>query len=208
MSRSRVAVFVSGSGTNMENLIRVSKAGQLAGGEIVLVICDRPEAGAIQKAQNMGVPVGMIDRKLFKTREDFEAAIIDQLDEEKIEWIVLAGFMRLLSPGFVRRYTSKIINIHPSLLPAFPGAHGIRDAFDAKVSETGVTVHFVDEGVDTGPVILQGKVKVEPKDTLETLEARVHAMEYSIYPEALRRVFSGKIQLPKHHHDEEYWEKD
>ncbi len=205
---SRIAIFVSGSGTNMENLIKVSKDKKLAGGEVALVISDKPEVPAIQKAQKHGVTVAVIDRKIFKTREEFEAAIMDELSNEKIDWLVLAGFMRLLSPEFVRHYAGKIINIHPSLLPAFPGAHGIKDAFEAKVPETGVTVHFVDEGVDSGPVILQRKVKVEPKDTLETLEAKVHALEYEIYPEALRMVFTGKIRLPAHHRDDEAWAKD
>lgn len=205
---SKLAVFVSGSGTNMENLIKVSKEGKLAGGEVVLVISDKPGVGAIEKAQKYGVPVIVIDRKIFKTREEFEAAIIDELTSEKVDWLVLAGFMRLLSPEFVRRYAGKIVNIHPSLLPAFPGAHGIKDAYDAKVSETGVTVHFVDDGVDTGPVILQQKISVRPGESLASLETRIHAVEYDLYPEALRMVLSGKIKLPSHHREDEYWTKD
>ncbi len=206
--KSRLAVFVSGSGTNMENLINVAKANRLENADIVLVISDRPGVAAIAKAQKAGVSVAVVDRKQFADKAAFEEAIIDHLETEKIEWIVLAGFMRLLSPEFVRRYAGKIINVHPSLLPAFPGAHSIKDAFDAKVKETGVTVHFVDEGVDTGPVILQGKVPVEANDTLEILEARVHQLEYRIYPEALRMVLTGKIRLPGHHREDEAWEKD
>ncbi len=205
---SRLAVFVSGSGTNMENLIKVSQAGKLAGGEVVLVISDKPEVPAIEKAQKAGVTVSVIDRKRYKTREEFEEVIIDELTTERIDWLVLAGFMKLLSTEFVRRYAGKIINIHPSLLPAFPGAHGIKDAYEAKAPETGVTVHFVDEGVDTGPIILQKKIQVKPGESLESLEGRIHALEYEIYPEALRLVLTGKVRLPSHHREDEFWTKD
>jgi len=106
--------------------------------------------------------------------------------------VVLAGFMRILTEGFVKKFRGRLINIHPALLPAFPGAHAIKDAWDAKVKETGVTVHFVDSGVDTGPIILQEKVSVLPNDTLETLELRIHSLEYELYPQALNLVLSGK----------------
>lgn len=189
----RIALFASGSGTNLENIAKECHNGRIPA-EASLVICDKPEAGAIKRARNYGIPVVMVDRKQFATKEAFEAEISKALEARKIDLIVLAGFMRILSPSFVRLYKGKIINIHPSLLPAFPGAHGIKDAFDAKVKETGVTVHFVDEGVDTGPVILQKKVTVEPTDTLEQLEEKIHSVEYQIYPEALRLVVSGKVK--------------
>ena len=190
----KLAIFVSGSGTNMENLIREIKAGRILTSAAV-VICDKPGAAAIQKAENLQVPVALIDRKKFTSKEEFEAAINRELDKVKIDWILLAGFMRILSTEFVRRYKGKIINIHPSLLPKFPGVHGIRDAYEAKVKETGVTVHFVDEGVDTGPIILQRTLVVNAGETLESLEARVHELEYKIYPEALRLVLSGKVSF-------------
>ncbi len=189
----KIAFMVSGNGTNMENLINDCHNGRIMA-EASLVICDKPEAGAIKRAKNYGVPVAVVDRKAFAAKQAFEAEIIRKLEERKIDWVVLAGFMRILSSEFVRKYWGRLINIHPSLLPAFPGAHGIRDAFDAKVKETGVTVHFVDEGVDSGKIILQKKVPVDSGDTLETLEAKVHAVEYEIYPEALRLVLSGKVK--------------
>lgn len=191
----KIALLVSGSGTNMENLIIDCHNGRIPA-QAVLVISDNPEAGAIQKARNYGVRVEVVPRKTYKTKEEFEAQIIQHLEAAQIDYIVLAGFMRILSCEFVRKYKGKIINIHPSLLPAFPGAHGIRDAFEAKAKETGVTVHWVDEGTDTGPIILQEKVLVSPEDTLETLEAKIHAVEYKLYPEALRKVLKREVKFP------------
>lgn len=205
---NRIAIFVSGSGTNMENLIQASKAGRLADGEIAVVICDNPAAAAIEKARKQDIPAALVDRKNFPGKEEFEAAIIQELEKAKADWLVLAGFMRILSGDFVRRFRGRIMNIHPSLLPAFSGAHAIEDAFKAKAKETGVTVHFVDEGVDTGPVILQRKIQVVPQDTLESLETKIHAVEYEIYPEALRLVLTGKVRLPSHHREDEFWTKD
>ncbi|MDD5226630.1 MAG: phosphoribosylglycinamide formyltransferase, partial [Candidatus Omnitrophica bacterium] len=121
-------------------------------------------------------------------------ALSECLEAHKIDLVVLAGFMRVLTEGFVKKYQGRLINIHPALLPAFPGAHAIKDAWDAKVKETGVTVHFVDNGVDTGPIILQRKVPVLPGDTLETLEFRIHGLEYEIYPEALNLVLAEKAK--------------
>ena len=204
---NRLAIFVSGSGTNMENLVRRIR-GERMDCEAALVVCDDPEAPALEKAKRLGVEAAVVERKKFETKAAFEAEILRRLEQNKIDWIALAGFMRILSPEFVRRTAGRLINIHPSLLPEFPGAHAIRDAFGAKVRETGVTVHFVDEGVDTGPVILRKKVPVDPKDTLESLEAKIHAAEYEIYPEALRLVLSGKVKLPLHHRDEESWARD
>ena len=205
---NKIAIFVSGGGTNMDNLIKLSKAGELGGGKIALVICDNPAAGAVEKAHKQNIPVAVIDRKKFADKTAFEAGIMEAVEKEKADWLVLAGFMRILSGHFVAQYRGRIINIHPSLLPAFPGGHAITDAFDAKAAETGVTVHFVDEGVDTGPVILQRKIFVDPKDTLETLEEKIHRVEYEIYPEAIRHVLSGKVRLPGHHREDEFWTKD
>ena len=190
----KIAILVSGSGTNMQNLIMECHNGRIPA-QAKVVISDNPQAGALERARNYGVPVVVVDRKAFKTKAEFEFEIMKRLDGEGIDYIVLAGFMRILSPEFVRKYKGKIINVHPSLLPAFPGAHGIKDAFEAKVKETGVTVHFVDEGVDTGKVILQKKVPIAPEDTLETLESKVHAAEYELYPEALRRVLRREISF-------------
>ena len=187
----RIAFLVSGSGTNMENLIKRIKAGEIPA-DPVIVISNKPGVGALEKAAAMGVKAVVIDHKAYADREAFDHALSECLDSHKIDYVVLAGFMRVLTPDFVKKYQGRLINIHPALLPAFPGAHAIKDAWDAKVKETGVTVHFVDSGVDTGPVILQRKVPVLVNDTFETLEARIHQTEYELYPEALNLVLSGK----------------
>lgn len=203
-----VAFFVSGSGTNMENLVKEIQAGRIPGAQARLVISDNPAAAALEKARKLGVETVVVDRGKYKSKAEFEAALRHELEDRDMDWIALAGFMRILSADFVRHFAARIINIHPSLLPAFPGAHGIRDAFEAKVKETGVTVHFVDEGVDTGPIILQKKLSRDPQDTLESLEAKIHALEYQVYPEALRLVISGQVRMPSHHHEDEFWTKD
>ncbi|HOE68230.1 MAG TPA: phosphoribosylglycinamide formyltransferase [Candidatus Omnitrophota bacterium] len=190
----RIAFFVSGSGTNMANLVARIKAGEIRA-EATLVVSNKPGVKALERAKECGVPSEVISHEDFATREAFDAALAECVDKYRIDLICLCGFMRVLTPGFVRKYHGRLINIHPALLPAFPGAHGIRDAWDARVRETGVTVHFVDDGVDTGPIILQRKVPVLPTDTLETLEARIHAAEYEVYPEALRLVIEGKLQV-------------
>ena len=189
----KIAILISGNGTNMENLVRECHNGRIPA-EAALVISDTPAAKGLEKARNQGVPAVLVNRKLSKDKASFEAEINRLLVESEIDLVALAGFMRILSSDFVRRWWGKLINIHPSLLPAFPGADGIRDAFKAHVKETGVTVHFVDEGVDSGGMILQKKVAVVPGETLETLEAKIHAVEYEIYPEALRLVLAGKAK--------------
>ncbi len=171
----------------MQNLIQRMKSGEIPA-EPCLVISDNPGAGAIEKAKKLGVYVQVVERKKFSDKAAFEAEMIRQIDQSKVDIILLAGFMRILSPEFVRRYRGRIVNIHPALLPNFPGAHGIRDAWNAKVKETGVTVHYVDEGVDTGPIILQRKVSIDSKDTLESLEEKIHSVEYNLYPEALSKI--------------------
>jgi len=191
----RLAIFVSGNGTNMENLLRRIQTDRIPI-EASLVICDNTQAPAIEKAKRHGVEVAVIERKPFPSKPDFEAEICRHLEIKQIDLIALAGFMRILSKEFVARYAGKIINIHPALLPAFPGAHAIRDAFDAKVKETGVSTHFVTAEVDAGPVILQRKVSIDPADTLETLEAKIHAVEYELYPETLHLVVEEKVKIP------------
>lgn len=181
----KLAIFVSGSGTNMENLVVKIREQKLPYAPAV-VICDRPGAKALERAAALGVKTELVDRKLFGSKELFEKEIVKKLEENRIEIIALAGFMRILSAEFVRLYQGRLINIHPSYLPSFTGGHAIRDAFEAKVKETGVTVHHVVAEVDAGPIIVQRKVSILPEDTLETLETRIHAVEYELYPEALR----------------------
>ena len=191
----KLVFMASGSGTNFENLVKAIRAGQITA-EAALLVCDKPGAGCLERAKRLGVPTEIVDRKAFDSKAAFEERIGELLDGVPADWIILAGFMRVLSAEFVTRYWGRIINIHPSLLPKFPGASAIRDAFEAKVSETGVTTHFVTPEVDAGPIILQKKVPVTPSDNLDTLEARVHAAEYEIYPETLRLLLSGKVKPP------------
>ncbi len=195
MSKKKLVFMASGSGSNFENIVREIQAGRLDA-DPALLVCDKAGAGVLARAEKLKIPFALVDRKQFPSKEAFEAEIIRCLDESGFDFIVLAGYMRILSNEFVLRYWGRIINIHPSLLPAFPGAHGIRDAFEAKVKSTGVTVHFVDTGVDTGPIILQKEVLVMPGDTLESLETRIHAVEYLLYPEALRKLVAGQVPIP------------
>lgn len=190
----RTAIFVSGSGTNMENIAKKVKAGELSC-DIVTVVCDNPEAFALKRAEKLGLQTFVIERKKFASKSEFEAEITGHLKQKRIDLIVLAGYMRILSPEFVRAWRGKILNVHPSLLPKYPGAHAIKDAFEAKEKETGVTIHFVTEDVDAGPVILQRSLSIKPDDTLESLEAKVHEIEYQIYPEAIKLVLSGKVSF-------------
>jgi len=189
-----IAVFASGRGTNFGAIIRAVKKGKIKA-SLSLLVCDTPGAGAIGRAKRAGIKVALVQRKDFATKKDFEAKIVEHLEADKIDLIVLAGFMRLLSPEFVSRYKGRIVNIHPALLPCFKGTRSIKDAFDYGAKITGVTVHFVDEEMDHGPIILQKEVKIEERDTLESLEVKVHKVEHQIYPEAVRLFIEGKLNL-------------
>src|SRR3989338_5480681 len=170
--RHRAAIFVSGSGTNMENIARRIRAGELAM-EIALVVCDRPNAFALKRAKRLRLEMFVAVPKTFSSKEEYERKIDEVLRAKHIHLILLSGYMRILGSEFVRAWPWQILNIHPSLLPQFPGTHAIRDAFEAKEKQTGVTVHFVDEGVDTGPILLQRAVPIRSTDTLERLGERV-----------------------------------
>ena len=189
-----LAVFASGNGSNFSAIVKAIKEKKIKVGFLVLV-CDKPEAFVIRRAQKAGVPVILVRRQDFANRIDFERAIIQRLKSYKINLIALAGFMRMLSPVFVKLYRNRIMNIHPSLLPAFIGGSAIKDAWDARVGFTGVTVHFVDAEMDHGPIILQQKIEIKNKDTLVLLEKRIHALEHRLYPQAIKLFVSGKIKI-------------
>ena len=178
-----IAVFASGRGTNFSAIARAVNKG-LIKANLALLVCDKPGAPVIAKAKRAHVKV------VF-----FDASIISCLEENKIDLIVMAGFMRLLSPEFVAKYKGRIINIHPALLPSFKGAHGINEAFDYGVKLSGVTVHFVDEKMDHGPVILQQQVRIEEDDTLGSFEARIHKVEHKLYPQAIGLFLEGKLLI-------------
>ncbi|MCZ6555026.1 MAG: phosphoribosylglycinamide formyltransferase [Candidatus Dadabacteria bacterium] len=191
MGKMRVAVFASGSGTNLQAIIDAD----IQTIEIAVVFTNNPDAYAIERAKKHNIQVEIIDHKNYKTREEYEKHIIEVLDPYKLNLIALAGFMRILSTVFVRAYKNKIVNIHPALLPSFPGINAGRQALEYGVKYTGVTVHFVDEGVDTGPIILQSVVEIEDEDTEDTLLEKIHEVEHRIYPKAIELISSGEIEI-------------
>jgi phosphoribosylglycinamide formyltransferase-1 len=191
MKKMRVAIFVSGSGSNLQAIIDTS----IPSIEIALVFSNNPDAYALKRAENHGIPTLVINHRDFKSREEFETEILKHLEPLGIELIVLSGFMRILSPLFVKEYNNRMINLHPALLPSFPGIHAARQALEAGVKFTGCTVHFVDEGVDSGPIILQAVVPVLDGDDEDSLLQKIHEEEHRIYPEAIRLISEGKIRI-------------
>ncbi len=189
-----IAVLASGKGTNFSAIVKAVKSGKIKA-DLSLLVCDNPKAGAIARAKRAGIKLALVKREDFGNKKDFETRIIEYLDENKIDLIVLAGFMRILSPEFVGRYTGRILNIHPALLPSFKGTQAIKDAIDYGAKVTGVTVHFVDDKMDHGPVILQKALPVQEDDTLESLERKIHKIEHSLYAEAIGLFVEGKIKL-------------
>jgi phosphoribosylglycinamide formyltransferase-1 len=190
---NNLAIFASGRGSNFSAIAKAVKQKKIKA-KLAVLVCDQPLAPVIKRAQRAGVRVVLVNRQDFTSRLNFEAAIIQRLKDYKVDLIILAGFMRLLSPDFVRRYRGRIMNIHPSLLPAFKGAQAIKDAFEARAGHTGVTVHFVDEEVDHGPVLLQQKIKIRDNDTQATLEQRIHRLEHKLYPQAINSFINGKLK--------------
>ncbi|MDI3546633.1 MAG: phosphoribosylglycinamide formyltransferase 1 [Halanaerobiales bacterium] len=190
----KIGVLASGRGTNLQSIIDSIQRGDLET-EIRIVISDRKGAKALARANKYHIPNQYINPDDYATKEEFEQAIINLLEEHKVELVILAGFMRLLTPYFVRHYKNKIMNIHPSLLPAFPGLNAQRQALEYGVKIAGCTVHFADEGMDTGPIILQAAVPVKEGDTEETLAERILQEEHRIYPEAIRLYSEGRLKI-------------
>ena len=193
-SRKRVVVFISGGGSNMLALADACAATDYPA-EIVGVISDRAAAGGLEKAAARGIPTAAFERRDYADKAAHEAAILDHAEKLRPDLLCLAGYMRLLSGAFIGRYEGRILNIHPSLLPDFPGLHTHQRALDAGRTEAGCTVHFVTEGMDEGPVILQTRVPVLADDTAETLAARVLTVEHKTYAEALRMVARGDVRM-------------
>lgn len=193
--KTNIAIFASGKGSNFLAIAKAIKNGKLKRANLALLLCDNPNAPVIFKAKKLKVKVVLVRPDIFSTKKDFEDRVIQHLKENKIGLIVLAGFMRILSSDFVIAYKNKIINIHPALLPAFKGKEGIKDAYEYGVKITGVTVHFVDEQMDHGPIIMQKEVKVEEGDTLESLEDKIHKIEHKLYPEAIRLFINNKLKV-------------
>ena len=193
MGRLNVGVLASGRGTDFQSIIDAVEAGELDV-NIALLVCNNPDAYALERAGHHGIGSVVVDHR-GRGREDFEAEIAGPLDEANVGLVVLAGFMRILTATFIRRYEGRMMNIHPSLLPSFPGAHAHRDALEYGVRVSGCTIHFVTEEVDGGPVILQKAVDVLPGDDEDTLGARVLAEEHKLLPEAVRLFAAGRLRL-------------
>ena len=189
-----IAVLCSGSGTNLQAIIDNIKSGYIPA-PLALVLSDRKDAFALERAKKAGIETVVLNPKDYKTREDFDKEVVKNLKKRDVELVVLAGFMRLLSPYLIKEYKNKIMNIHPALLPSFKGTHAVKDALDYGVKVTGPTVHFVDEDLDNGPIILQRCVEVKPGDTEDALLERVHGAEHKIYPEAVKLFVEGKLRI-------------
>lgn len=184
----RIAVLASGNGSNFEAIAAAFKDHETV--KIAMVFSDKPDAYVHQRADKWEIPSFSLQPKDFPSKDAYEWALLELLESKKIDFVVLAGYMRIIGPAILEAYPQKIINIHPSLLPAFPGVHGIKDAFEYGVKVTGVTVHFIDSGVDTGPIIAQKAVEVSTEDTLETLEEKIHRVEHQLYPQVLANLFN------------------
>ena len=190
----RIAVLASGRGTNLQAIIDKIKDGKI-NGQIIIVISDNPEAYALKRANNNQIETQVVCYRQYQRKREYEQEILRLLKNYNIDLIVLAGYMRLLSPAFIKEYRYRIINIHPALLPSFPGLHAQRKALEYGVKISGCTVHFVDEGMDTGPIILQKSVEVKQSDDEESLSNRILKYEHQLLPEAIRLFAQNKIQI-------------
>ena len=191
MSTARVAILISGSGTNLQAFIDRAAAGDLEA-DIALVLSNRADAYGLTRAEQAGIPTAVISHRDFDSREDFDRAMAEVIDAENVDYVVLAGFMRILSGWFVDRYLGRLLNVHPALLPLYPGLDTHQRVLDAGDTHHGTTVHFVIEDLDAGPCILQGRIPVAPSTDAGELNRRIQAVEHRIYPEALNWLASGR----------------
>lgn len=194
MSRFRIAVLASGGGTNLQSIIDQQQTGTLDV-DIALIISNNPDAGALRRAEQAGIDNICINHRSYATRTQFDQALVAALKQAKVDLVVLAGFMRIISDVMLTAFPARIINIHPALLPAFPGLQVQQQALDYGVRFSGCTVHFIDGGVDTGPIILQAVVPVLADDTAESLAARILEQEHKIYPLAIDMIARGRVRV-------------
>lgn len=187
-----LGVLVSGNGTNLQAILDAVAEGRLDA-NVRCVISNRAEAYALERARRAGVPALSVSHRAYESREAFDGALLVALRDHGAEWLALAGFMRVLTPGFLREFTGRVVNVHPALLPSFPGVNAVRQALAHGVKVTGCTVHFVDEGVDTGPIIAQRAVPVLPGDDEASLAARIHDAEHELFVSVLCDIASGRI---------------
>lgn len=188
----KIAVFASGSGSNFEAIARACADGRLDA-RIAVCVCDKPGAKVVERAERFGVPVLQFKPRDYASKREFEAVIADRLDAEGVDLVCLAGYMRIVGEELLSRYGGRIINIHPALLPAFPGAHAIRDAFDYGVKVYGVTIHYIDETIDGGTIVSQAALPYEGSD-IDELESLIHATEHRLYVDTIERILSHDSQ--------------
>lgn len=189
-TRVKIAVFASGSGSNFVALEEACRKGEL-NAEIVLLVTDKPAAYVVERAQQLDIPVAAFSPKAYASKAAYEEAVLERLQLSGAEWLILAGYMRLIGDTLLTAYPNRIVNIHPSILPSFPGKAAIEQAVSHGVKVTGVTVHLVDEGMDTGPILAQQAVEVVDGDVEKTAE-RIHAAEHQIYKQTLQNLFTVK----------------
>ncbi|PIU55783.1 MAG: phosphoribosylglycinamide formyltransferase [Deltaproteobacteria bacterium CG07_land_8_20_14_0_80_38_7] len=193
-NKVKLGALASGQGTNLQSIINACERKEI-NAEITIVISDQPQAMALQRAKKHSIPTAIHERKKYKTKKEFERAIAEDIEKAQVNLICLAGFMRIISPDFINTFKNKIINIHPSLLPSFPGLEAQKQALEYGVKFTGCTVHFVDELTDHGPIILQAAVPVMKNDTLSSLKERILKEEHKIYPKAIQLITEGKTHI-------------
>ncbi len=190
----KIGVLLSGSGTNLQAIIDEVRDAALPV-DIVKVVSSRPDAYGIARAQQAGIPVVVLNRQIYADPQAADRMIVDELRAAGAEYVVMAGYMRKLTPVVLDAFPDRVLNLHPALLPSFKGAHAIQDAFDAGVKVTGVTVHFANEDYDKGPIVAQEPVRIEEGMTLDELEAAIHAVEHVLYPRVLRQLAEGRIAV-------------
>ena len=193
-SKTRLGVLISGSGTNLQAILDAVRAGTLTT-EVAVVVSNIASAKGLDRARAAGVPVAVVDHKAFPDRTSFDAALVELLRANGVNLVVLAGFMRLVTPTLLGAFPNRVVNVHPALLPAFPGIHAQKQALDYGVKVTGCTVHFVDAGTDTGPVIAQATVAVEDTDDEESLRTRILAQEHTLLPKVLQWIADGRVHV-------------
>jgi phosphoribosylglycinamide formyltransferase-1 len=194
MAKEIMGVLCSGRGTNLQSILAAVDSGQIPA-PVGVVLTDKPDAKALERAEKAGIPHFCVNRKQYADKQAFEEALVEKLRAHGVTLVILAGFMRILSPYFVQEFPGRILNIHPSLLPSFGGAHAHRDVLAYGVKVSGCTIHIVDEGMDSGPIILQTAVPVLDSDDEDTLAARVLEQEHKLYPRAIELFLNGKLKI-------------
>ena len=189
----RFAIFASGNGSNFEAIVKASQQG-LISGTLVCLFCDKKDAYVIERAKKYHVPYFVMEKKANQTKEEYEQNILTMLENEEIDLMVLAGYMKIIGPTLLNQYKKKIINLHPSLLPKYPGNKSIKEAYDSTDKKTGVTIHLVDEGVDTGPIIYQESLAINRELSLEEFEEEMHQLEHQVLPIILNQFILGEFK--------------